>query len=63
MPEVGSPDRKAPDVGVSEEGILRAYRDFKAGPQKKGRVPELWDGKTAHRIVEILILLDRKDRL
>jgi len=31
-------------VGVTPEGILSAYRDFRAGQVKKGRVPQLWDG-------------------
>jgi len=27
---------------------------FKAGRTPKGRIPELWDGRAAERIVEIL---------
>lgn len=41
-------------VGSSPEGILSAYHDFRGGKAKKGRVPELWDGHAADRIVEIL---------
>jgi len=41
-------------VGVRPEGILAAYRDFRDGRVKKGRVPELWDGRAAERILDIL---------
>ena len=42
-------------VGATREGILEAYRDFRAGKLKKGRVPELWDGHAAERILDILM--------
>lgn len=41
-------------VGTTKSGILRAYSLFKRGVRKKGRVPELWDGKAAMRIVKQL---------
>lgn len=41
-------------VGTTGKGILKAYRKFKAGKRKNGRVPRLWDGKTAGRIVKVL---------
>ncbi|MBI4159836.1 UDP-N-acetylglucosamine 2-epimerase (non-hydrolyzing) [Candidatus Wolfebacteria bacterium] len=41
-------------VGTTKEGILGAYTMFKEGNIKTGRVPELWDGKTAARILEVL---------
>jgi len=42
-------------VGITPEGILSAYRDFRAGQVKKGRVPQLWDGHASERILDILI--------
>ena len=41
-------------VGTRKEGILSAYEEFRKNGGKKGRVPELWDGNAAERIVEIL---------
>ena len=41
-------------VGNKKENILKSYTDFKNGKSKKGKVPELWDGKAAERIVNIL---------
>jgi UDP-N-acetylglucosamine 2-epimerase (non-hydrolysing) len=42
-------------VGTTKEGILKAYQDFKNGHRKTGKVPELWDGKAAQRIIKILL--------
>ncbi|MCL5023039.1 MAG: UDP-N-acetyl glucosamine 2-epimerase [Nitrospirae bacterium] len=41
-------------VGTTRESILAAYGEFRAGRRKKGSIPELWDGKTGRRIVDIL---------
>jgi len=43
-------------VGTKGRGILEAYRKFKKGGGKKGRIPKLWDGKTAKRIINILYI-------
>jgi UDP-N-acetylglucosamine 2-epimerase (non-hydrolysing) len=42
-------------VGTTGIKILQAYNKFKQGYKKAGKIPELWDGKTARRIVEILL--------
>lgn len=41
-------------VGTSRKSILEAYKEFKEGRRKKGCTPELWDGKTAERILNII---------
>lgn len=41
-------------VGTSREGILEAFGRFRAGELKQGKVPELWDGRAAERIVAAL---------
>lgn len=41
-------------VGTSTDGILEAYSEFRTGKVRKGKVPELWDGHAADRIVTIL---------
>ena len=42
-------------VGSDPEKVLTAARQILAGHRKIGRVPALWDGKAAQRIVEILL--------
>jgi UDP-N-acetylglucosamine 2-epimerase (non-hydrolysing) len=42
-------------VGTSKTRILSAYQKFKNEGGKKGRVPELWDGKAAQRIVTAML--------
>jgi len=42
-------------VGINRQGILAAYADFKNVSRKTGRIPGLWDGKTARRIISILL--------
>ena len=41
-------------AGNKNADILRCYREIMRGT-KKGKVPPLWDGKAAERIVEILL--------
>jgi len=42
-------------VGTTKASILSAYAAFRAGRRKTGRVPELWDGKAAGRVLDILL--------
>ena len=41
-------------VGTDPEKILACYEDVIANGGKSGNVPELWDGKAAERIVEVV---------
>lgn len=42
-------------IGNTGDGILQAFRDLKNNGKKKGIIPELWDGRSAERIVDILV--------
>lgn len=42
-------------VGTDPAKIVAAARDVLAGKGKTGRIPPLWDGQAARRIVEILL--------
>jgi UDP-N-acetylglucosamine 2-epimerase (non-hydrolysing) len=42
-------------VGTDPSKIIAAARDTLAGNNKAGRIPPLWDGQAARRIVEILL--------
>ena len=44
-------------IGTDPKNIAPAMKTLFAGEWKKGGIPELWDGKTAERIVEKLIEL------
>lgn len=41
-------------VGTSREGILSEYERYRKDGGKIGRVPGLWDGRAAHRILEVI---------
>jgi len=41
-------------VGTDADKILACYKEVMAGRGKAGRVPELWDGRAAQRIVEVV---------
>jgi UDP-N-acetylglucosamine 2-epimerase (non-hydrolysing) len=42
-------------VGIDPDKIVPAAQEILAGKSKIGRIPPLWDGKAAERIVEILL--------
>jgi UDP-N-acetylglucosamine 2-epimerase (non-hydrolysing) len=42
-------------VGTDTGRIVEAFREVMAAPKTPGRVPPLWDGRAAERIVEILL--------
>ena len=42
-------------VGVSMEKVEKTAMDILGGTTKPGRIPELWDGKAAKRIAEIIM--------
>ncbi|HEX2788619.1 MAG TPA: UDP-N-acetylglucosamine 2-epimerase (non-hydrolyzing) [Ignavibacteria bacterium] len=41
--------------GLDENLIIKKIKEIENGKYKKGKVPEYWDGKTAGRIVKILL--------
>jgi len=45
-------------VGMKRDKILDAGIRALEGRGKKGRIPKLWDGKVAERIVEVLVGLE-----
>lgn len=45
-------------IGENPEQLKEAFENINSGVWKKGQVPELWDGKTAERIVEVLVKLN-----
>lgn len=44
-------------IGTNPKAIKPALQKLFSGNWKKGRIPELWDGKTSERILEILLSL------
>ncbi len=42
-------------VGTTFEKITEEYNKMKNGIKKNGKIPELWDGNTAQRILKVLI--------
>lgn len=42
-------------MGTDPAKILQAYRNVTDGRWRTPQVPELWDGRAAERIVEILV--------
>lgn len=48
-------------LGTDPKAIAPAMKKLFAGEWKKGGIPELWDGKTAERIVDHLIKIGKVD--
>jgi UDP-N-acetylglucosamine 2-epimerase (non-hydrolysing) len=46
-------------IGTNPKAIEPAFEKLFSGKWKKGSIPELWDGKTAERIVSEIILFDK----
>ncbi|MBK5277416.1 MAG: UDP-N-acetylglucosamine 2-epimerase (non-hydrolyzing) [Bacteroidia bacterium] len=44
-------------IGENMDSLADAFKKVNAGNWKKGAIPELWDGRTAQRIVDILVKL------
>ncbi|SRR5579871_118348 len=42
-------------IGNDPKDLLRAARQVIRGPRRVGRLPALWDGRAAQRIVEVLV--------
>jgi UDP-N-acetylglucosamine 2-epimerase (non-hydrolysing) len=45
-------------IGTNPDDIPAPMQQIQRGEWKKGGIPELWDGKTGERIVEVLLRLD-----
>ena len=41
-------------IGTDPKAVKPAMKKLFSGQWKKGNIPELWDGNTSNRIVEIL---------
>ena len=46
-------------IGTDPKNIAPAMKTLFAGEWKKGGIPELWDGKTAGRIIDIILKLNQ----
>ena len=46
-------------VGTDEETIYQSWREVADGQWPRGELPELWDGKAAGRIVQVLLGMGR----
>src|SRR5690606_13673570 len=47
-------------LGTEPDSLKPALEKLFAGQWKKGKIPDKWDGKTASRIVEIILTLGNK---
>jgi UDP-N-acetylglucosamine 2-epimerase (non-hydrolysing) len=44
-------------IGENMQSLAEAFKKINAGHWKKGVIPELWDGRTSQRIVDVLLKL------
>ena len=44
-------------IGENMNSLAEAFKKVNSGIWKKGTIPELWDGRTAQRIVDVLVKL------
>ncbi|MEK6780495.1 MAG: UDP-N-acetylglucosamine 2-epimerase (non-hydrolyzing) [Bacteroidota bacterium] len=44
-------------IGENMDSLARAFKMISVGSWKKGAIPELWDGRTSSRIVDIMVKL------
>ncbi|HEY2028742.1 MAG TPA: UDP-N-acetylglucosamine 2-epimerase, partial [Myxococcales bacterium] len=49
-------------VGTDPAKVVPAAREVLAGRAKKGRLPELWDGRAAERIGDVLVKFGEERR-
>ncbi len=42
-------------IGENMNSLAEAFRKVNSGSWKKGSIPELWDGRTSQRIVDVLV--------
>jgi UDP-N-acetylglucosamine 2-epimerase (non-hydrolysing) len=46
-------------IGTDPKAIEPTLKKLFSGNWKSGSIPELWDGNTAHRLVQILIKIGK----
>ena len=44
-------------VGTNIEDLIKTFKKITSGDRKNGKIPEKWDGKTADRIIDVIINL------
>jgi UDP-N-acetylglucosamine 2-epimerase (non-hydrolysing) len=46
-------------IGTNPDAVAPALKKLYEGNWKKGGIPELWDGKTAERIIKIILSMNK----
>ena len=47
-------------IGNDRDLLSQAFRDLEEGDWGEGKIPDLWDGNTSHRIIEQLMIVGEK---